>query len=252
MSTSKTAEERYYEKVVPGLADRPECIGWRAKIDKYGNAVFSYTDETGRHDSNAARWAWNHFKEPLTAAEKIQNTCGLRSCQNLDHWEIKPTNVGVSLWEIYQQKFTRGALDECWPWQEKSRDRDGYGLISWRDSETKKTVSKRATRYAWEKLYGPIPDGEMVCHTCDNPPCQNPRHWFLGPAAANSADMIQKGRQYRGEAHHRATLTEAVVEEIRWLHQQHPELTHREIAERYGTTRKSVTNLLNNITWKKR
>lgn len=51
-------------------------------------------------------------------------------------------------------------------------------------------------RVAWELVNGPIPDGMHVCHHCDNPPCCNVDHLFLGTDADNNADMIAKGRAW--------------------------------------------------------
>lgn len=251
MSTSKTPQQRYYEKLVPDLPDRPGCIGWRAKIDKYGNASFSYTAEDGRKVSiNAARWAWEAFRGPLPADYKVSNTCGLKFCQNLDHWELKPTNRGKSLWELYELKFTKAGPDECWPWQERSRDKDGYGIFSYRDPETKKAVTRRATRWAWERLYGSLPDDQMVCHTCDTPPCQNPRHWFLGPASVNNADKVAKGRDRAaaGEDHGHAKLTWDQVDEMRRLHAS-GEWTHQALADKFGIGRRAVSRIVNNERW---
>jgi hypothetical protein len=47
---------------------------------------------------------------------------------------------------------------------------------------------------AWELAYGPIPPGLHVLHRCDNKPCCNPAHLFLGTKADNHADMMTKGR----------------------------------------------------------
>ena len=71
-----------------------------------------------------------------------------------------------------------------------NRHRDGYVWV-W-DTDRKKCVL--AHRLAWERTHGPIPDGTYVCHHCDNPPCANVNHLFLGTQTDNMRDCWAKGR----------------------------------------------------------
>jgi hypothetical protein len=113
-----------------------------------------------------------------------------------------------------------------------------------------------AHRLAWELTHGPIPPGQFVCHTCDNPPCVNPAHLFLGSAADNSADMVAKGRQApaektarRGESHGRALLTAAEVAEIRSRYAAGG-TTYRQLASEYGVGPPHVWAIVNRRVWR--
>ena len=66
--------------------------------------------------------------------------------------------------------------------------RCGYGRTP---ANGKQTLTHRL---AWELANGPIPDGLFVLHSCDNPPCCNIEHLWLGTKGDNNADRDAKGR----------------------------------------------------------
>lgn len=96
--------------------------------------------------------------------------------------------------------------------------------------------------------YGKIPHGMAILHRCDNPPCVNPRHLFLGTKADNNRDAISKGRHAFGERGSRAKLTTAEVLEIHKLLKA--QISHRIIGEQFGVAAITISNICNRRSWK--
>ena len=100
-------------------------------------------------------------------------------------------------------KIDRRGDDECWLWL-GARDPHGYGQLaigSTRDGTARKA---RVTKLVYEIVNGPLPLGKPhVLHSCDNPPCCNPKHLHPGTHAENMAEAIERRRVARDEANGR-------------------------------------------------
>lgn len=123
------------------------------------------------------------------------------------------------------------------------RHRTGYGLIKYDKDPTPRVVH----RLMYEQLIGPIPQDMVVCHTCDNPPCWNPRHLFLGTTSDNMKDMTSKGRNYLtyGPKNGNCKLSSKQVEDIR-----KDSRSLRIISTEYGV-RKSTISMIKNFKSRK-
>src|SRR5688500_12424982 len=94
-----------------------------------------------------------------------------------------PENRPEDVWK----RVAVGASDECWPWQGAVTG-TGHGRF-W--------IAGRPHgphRVAYQLATGTDPGDLFVCHRCDNPPCCNPAHLFLGSARDNARDALKKGR----------------------------------------------------------
>lgn len=133
--------------------------------------------------------------------------------------------------------------DDCWEWRGAASG--GYGKINVDGKEM------LAHRYSYQLHYGLIPDGLWVLHRCDNPPCVNPNHLFLGTNDDNIADMRAKQRHSCGERTGGSRLTNAQVREILALFAVYSsgEFSKEFIARMYGVTDMTIGNIIRRTTW---
>lgn len=152
---------------------------------------------------------------------------------------LKGHNTGVGHKSL-QDRLTPYIRKEkgCWLWTGAVRAR--YGAI------TIAGKVRRAHRVSYEAHIGPIADGLIVLHSCDNPLCVNPKHLSLGTHQDNSDDKVSKGRQARGQTNGSAKLTEDAVRLIR---RYAGTRSYQSIANDFGVHKSSITDILNNRTW---
>jgi len=139
----------------------------------------------------------------------------------------------------------------CWNWSlgkfpHHSGDSSlsGYGKVN-RGGE------QLAHRLFYKERVGEIPEGMCVLHKCDNPPCVNPEHLFLGTFADNNRDRDAKGRHtaLRGDDNGNAKLSQDDFVEVKSLLVRG--ISHREIANLFGVTKSAITHISTGRNWNK-
>lgn len=126
--------------------------------------------------------------------------------------------------------------DECVVWPFALRH--GYGVVNMGKSVI------AVTRAICEKTHGPAPLGQFACHSCDNPPCWNPRHLRWGSPTENAIDAVVRRRRPMGEETVQAKLTDETVREI---------LTSAEsgnsLSRRLGVDKGRISRIRNRKAW---
>jgi hypothetical protein len=159
----------------------------------------------------------------------------------------------------FWSKVSRSDADNCWPWT-GCTDKDGYGQIGYWDGHS----VVRAHRVAFSLANGEFPEKLCVCHRCDNPPCCNHAHLFLGTNQENTADRTLKGRSAagarngtivhpelcpRGTHNGNSRLTDDKVREIRRRYSNGEGL--RPLARAFGiSSHNTIRLIVNRTTWK--
>lgn len=140
----------------------------------------------------------------------------------------------------YRKRFWSRVLkldSGCWEWT-GGKDGFGYGSFSFRNK------SERAHRFSFALHNGQIPRGKCVLHKCDNPPCVNPEHLFLGTRAENNLDKKIKGRSRAP-----CRLSENDIRCIRAL-RHWSRFSVREIGKEFNLSIGMVSLICNNKSWK--
>lgn len=129
--------------------------------------------------------------------------------------------------------------DACWVWS-KYTNKQGYGQLTFHATQ------HFVHRVAWELHNGPVPEGLYVLHHCDNPPCCNPSHLWLGTLRDNNYDCKSKGRRVdtHGSDRYNAKLTEQFVRQIRVS-----SYSERALAKKYHVGRITIRSVKGRLRW---
>ena len=144
------------------------------------------------------------------------------------------------IYERFMEKVDRNGPGGCWLWL-VSQFPEGYGSFKV-DGKT-----RQSHRVSWVLHRSPIPEGMDVLHSCDNPPCVNPDHLFLGTHVDNMADRDKKGRNVKGEKISHAKLSPLKVQRIRKL--VAGGALHNEVAREFRVARTTITKVVNRERW---
>lgn len=131
--------------------------------------------------------------------------------------------------ERFWEKVEKGP--GCWRWTGATRGGD-YGVfrVGGRD-----VPMVQAHRVAYELEKGPIPDGQVVCHRCDNPACVRPDHLFAGSQSENIRDQLKKGRHRSQRHRYPSRLSDEQIKAI-----QASSLSQASLGRRYGVSRSYI------------
>jgi HNH endonuclease len=134
--------------------------------------------------------------------------------------------------------------NDCWVWTASCNEL-GYGHFG-----VKRKINL-AHRVSWVIHNGQIPNGMLVCHRCDNPPCVRPDHLFLGTNADNSRDSVAKKRRARhiGTKNGSNKLTEDQIREIRKSY-KNGEVTFQDLADKFNVSNGHISRIVHKQSWK--
>lgn len=142
----------------------------------------------------------------------------------------------------FKKGFKESNPFDCWPWN-GYKDKNGYG----------KCGSEWAHRLVYKKLVCLIPKGKLVLHKCDNPPCVNPAHLFLGTQKDNIQDMLSKGRYTphgkKGMDNKKSKLTDIQVLEMRRIYHEE-DITLKKLGIIFGVSFRTCWDIVTNKHWK--
>ena len=125
--------------------------------------------------------------------------------------------------------------DGCWEWRGTKKGAGSYGRYK-HDGKM-----HRAHRFAYVLTHGPIPDGLLVLHSCDNRGCVNPQHLRLGTAKDNVRDAVLRERMANTK------LSWQKVREIRRLYDEGH--TNYRISRMFEVDAKTIRGITLNLAW---
>lgn len=230
--------ERLWDKINSNTSDK--CWPWKAQLSLRGVPQI-WCDTKMRKASHVM---WELLFGQVPKGYGIYHKCNDTTCMNPDHFYLKkptgrktrfPSDQVKAFWS-HVKTSGKGGKDECWPFGDYVGD---YANFSFNGKMHK------AHRFSYELHHGPFPSELYVLHKCDNPPCVNPNHLFLGTHADNMSDMARKGRARSG----RTKLTPEQVRQIRADYAAKRGSTYA-LGRKYGMSSSAIFSIVSYEHWK--
>jgi hypothetical protein len=157
---------------------------------------------------------------------KLCKTCyyKIRALNRLHEFPLLGPN------DVFMERINK--TDSCWLWT-GTKNTYGYGIFLLPGE-----VQVRAHRHSYEIHNGPIPEGMVIMHSCDNPPCVNPDHLKIGTRLENNRDSVKKRRNAYGSRNGQSKLSEEQISLIRADNR-----THKLIADEFNISQSHVSRV---------
>lgn len=138
-------------------------------------------------------WFKSNRPEKLCGVEQPGSSSGLGPVKLLVGGGImRVFDMKAKDWQRFWDKVDIKSREECWEWM-AAQNEAGYGRFRLNGELA------GPHRLIWAEVHHErIPKDRDVCHSCDNPPCINPKHLFVGSRSENMLDAVRKGRLYTG------------------------------------------------------
>jgi len=147
----------------------------------------------------------------------------------------------MSLDNRFWEKVDKGSNNECWNWL-ASQNGHGYGQIC---DGFCGIVS--AHRISWEIHFGPIPEGKLVLHKCDNKRCVNPNHLYLGTQSDNRRDAVLRNSKCSGKNIKTSNFYEGEAWLMKRLYRS-KKFTQKQISKMFRCNQATISHIVNGKT----
>lgn len=234
--------DRFFAKVdkSPGQGVDGDCQLWTGPRSASGAGLVTAKQGSRTVNFKAHRVAhWLHYGLMPDHLYCV-HACDEPACCNPRHLYLSDRKKGIAPARIMRAIDVtpgQGPTGECWEFRGAREPKMGYGIFV---GDERNTVP--AHRYMFDLVCGPIPEGQMVLHRCDNAACCNPAHLYLGDHAQNMADRGARGRTARTRGHFK-------IDEATAIAIKRDSRKHADIAASFGVSRSTVSFIKAGKRW---
>lgn len=165
-----------------------------------------------------------------------------KTCLNRFNSRNLARNNENTFWNRVDKTPGLGPNGDCWEWTGTLQG-NGYGCFSYYG----KPIA--AHRFVYLLVHKELPYKKLICHSCDNPACVNPKHLWAGTHADNNNDKARKGRNIKGSEVVKSKLTDGKVRFIRNLAKTGT-YNQKQIAKLFGISSGNVNGIVRRRFWK--